>query len=97
MQLLRMKNQYMKNDCEQYIFQNRNNKLTAPSQSGRWLSQLYEYCDLRRIIIHGLRHTHCTLGLKSHQYTIEKMMHRLGHKDIKITMEVYTHVTADSI
>ena len=91
------KNQYVKNDREQYIFQNTTNNLIDPSQAGRWLSHLYEYCDLRHITVHGLRHTHCTLGLKSRQYTIEEMMHRLGHKDIKVTMEVYTHVTAESM
>ncbi|MBL3731665.1 site-specific integrase [Lysinibacillus sp. HST-98] len=95
--LLKMKNQYVKNNREQYIFQNRDNNLTDPAQAGRWLSQLYECCDLRRITVHGLRHTHCTLGLKSRQYTIEEMMHRLGHKDIKVTMDVYTHVTVESM
>lgn len=95
--LLKMKNQYVKTDREQYIFQNRDNKLTDPAQAGRWLSQLYECSDIRQITVHGLRHTHCTLGLKSQQYSVVEMMHRLGHKDIKITVEIYAHVTAESM
>ena len=94
---LRMKNQYQKNDDEQYIFQNKFNELSNPSSCGRWLNALYNRCDIKRITVHGLRHTHCTLGLKSRQYSIEEMMQRLGHKDIKMTMDVYTHVTHETM
>nr|WP_255350104.1 tyrosine-type recombinase/integrase [Lysinibacillus sp. A1] len=46
---------------------------------------------------HSFRHTHCTLVLESQKYTIQQVIHRLGHKDIKVTLEVYTRVTAESM
>lgn len=47
--------------------------------------------------VHGLRHTHCTLGLQSRAYSVEEMMHRLGHSDVRVTMQVYTHVTEETM
>ena len=94
---LRMKNQHIKSDNQQYIFQNKYNGLTNPSQSSRWLKKLYNECDIKHITVHGLRHTHCTLGLQSRAYTIEEMMNRLEHKDIKVTMDVYMHVTHETM
>jgi integrase len=35
--------------------------------------------------------------LESQKYTIQQVIHRLGHKDIKVTLEVYTRVTAESM
>lgn len=86
-----------KSDNQQYIFQNKYNGLTNPSQSSRWLKKLYNECDIKHITVHGLRHTHCTLGLQSRAYTIEEMMNRLEHKDIKVTMDVYMHVTHETM
>ena len=48
--------------------------------------------NLKRIKIHGFRHTHCSLLFES-GVTIQEVQERLGHSDIKVTMNIYAHVT----
>ncbi|UOQ44583.1 site-specific integrase [Halobacillus salinarum] len=48
--------------------------------------------NLHRITIHGLRHTHASLLFEA-DATIKEVQERLGHSDIKMTMNIYTHVT----
>ena len=42
--------------------------------------------------IHGLRHTHCSILFEAGA-TIKQVQVRLGHKNIKTTMEIYAHVS----
>ncbi|MEI7027578.1 site-specific integrase [Paenibacillus sp. y28] len=44
------------------------------------------------INIHGLRHTHASLLFEAGA-SIKEVQERLGHSDIKMTMNIYTHVT----
>lgn len=44
------------------------------------------------ITTHGFRHTHCS-ALFASGATIKEVQVRLGHSDIKTTMNVYAHVT----
>lgn len=46
----------------------------------------------KRIKLHELRHTHCSL-LFDAGVNIKEVQKRLGHKDVKITLNIYTHVT----
>jgi len=48
--------------------------------------------DLHPITIHGLRHTHASLLFEAGA-SIKEVQERLGHTDIQMTMNVYTHVT----
>lgn len=48
--------------------------------------------NFKRITLHGLRHTHCSLLLESGA-PLQVVQQRLGHNDIKITMQIYTHIT----
>ncbi|KQU24069.1 integrase [Bacillus sp. Leaf13] len=48
--------------------------------------------NLHRITIHGLRHTHASLLFESGA-SIKEVQERLGHSDIQMTMNIYTHVT----
>lgn len=41
---------------------------------------------------HSLRHTHCTMCLES-GLPIKYVQERLGHKNIKFTMDIYNHLT----
>lgn len=41
---------------------------------------------------HSLRHTHTTMLLSSGA-NIKAVQERLGHKNLDITLQVYTHVT----
>lgn len=47
---------------------------------------------LHRITVHGFRHTHASLLFEAGA-TIKEVQVRLGHRDIKTTMNIYTHVT----
>lgn len=48
--------------------------------------------DMKRIKIHGFRHTHASLLFESGE-DIKVVQQRLGHSSIKTTMDIYTHVT----
>lgn len=41
---------------------------------------------------HSLRHTHCTMLLENGA-PMKYVQERLGHKDIKVTMNIYNHIT----
>jgi integrase len=50
--------------------------------------------DLPRIRLHDLRHTHATLALKAgvHPRIVQE---RLGHANVSITLDTYSHVDLD--
>lgn len=52
--------------------------------------------DLHQISFHGLRHTHATLLIKNGE-NIKVVSQRLGHKDITVTLNTYTHIMDDMI
>lgn len=54
-------------------------------------NELKNYMQLKQIPFHGLRHSHATL-LISKGENIKVVSQRLGHKDITITLNTYTHV-----
>ncbi|WP_412766095.1 tyrosine-type recombinase/integrase [Shouchella miscanthi] len=47
---------------------------------------------MHKITVHGLRHTHASLLFKAGT-VIKYVQERLGHADIKMTLDIYTHVT----
>lgn len=55
-------------------------------------SILSQHDDIPDITVHGLRHTHASLLFEA-GVTIKDVQVRLGHSDIKTTMDIYTHVT----
>jgi integrase len=59
------------------------------------LSQLFDkfvrHSGIRRIKLHGLRHTHATLMLKA-GVPVKVVSERLGHADPAFTLRVYQHV-----
>lgn len=56
------------------------------------LNVICEKHNFKKIKIHGFRHTHCSLLFES-GVSIQEVQERLGHSDIKVTMNIYTHVT----
>lgn len=50
---------------------------------------------LSQINIHAFRHTHASL-LFAAGASIKDVQSRLGHTDIKTTMDIYTHVTDEA-
>ncbi|MNY58769.1 Tyrosine recombinase XerD [compost metagenome] len=56
------------------------------------LDEIIRNYNLHPITVHGLRHTHASLLFEAGA-TIKEVQERLGHSDIKMTMNIYTHVT----
>lgn len=52
---------------------------------------LSDKAGLKRITIHGLRHSHASL-LISKKYDIFEVSKRIGHKSIKTTQDIYGHL-----
>ena len=52
------------------------------------------YPNINQISIHSLRHTHATLLILNGE-NIKVISDRLGHKDISVTLNTYTHVMED--
>ena len=70
---------------EQRIFAITKSKLTHR------FHKLSEEAGLRRITVHGLRHSHVSL-LISKKYDIFEVSKRIGHKSIKTTQDIYGHL-----
>ena len=68
------------------------NKLYRPSYTNCWLELIINKYNLKKITIHGFRHSHCSL-LFEMGTPIQVVQERLGHSNIKTTMNIYTHVT----
>lgn len=56
------------------------------------LNEIIKKGNLHPITVHGLRHTHASLLFEAGA-SIKEVQERLGHSDIKMTMNIYTHVT----
>ena len=48
--------------------------------------------DFPEFDFHSLRHTHCTELLEA-GFSPKAVQMRLGHKDIKTTLNIYEHIT----
>lgn len=59
------------------------------------LHKATEAIGIRKIRVHDLRHTHASLLFASGS-TAKEVQERLGHSDIKTTMNIYTHVTPET-
>lgn len=65
-----------------------------PMYSQRLHKNFSDFCtkyNIRKIRLHDLRHTHATLLVLSGT-DFKTISHRLGHNDIKITLNRYSHV-----
>lgn len=78
---------------EQLLFSNLSNEWIQPTRPRKWLLQVYKaHPELKQITTHGLRHTHCSLLFEAGA-SIKEVQDRLGHNDVKVTMNIYAHVT----
>lgn len=78
--------------ANQLIFSNTNNEYIQPVQVQKWMYSVQKKHSLVKITPHGLRHTHCSLLFEAGA-SIKEVQDRLGHTDVKTTMDIYTHVT----
>lgn len=77
---------------KQLVFSNKHNRFIQPVQTQKWLHKVIDKYKLQPITTHGLRHTHCSLLFEAGA-SIKEVQERLGHTDVKTTMDIYTHVT----
>ncbi|MGE6515273.1 tyrosine-type recombinase/integrase [Lysinibacillus sphaericus] len=77
---------------KQLVFSNKHNRFIQPVQTQKWLHKVIDKYKLQPINTHGLRHTHCSLLFEAGA-SIKEVQERLGHTDVKTTMDIYTHVS----
>lgn len=77
---------------KQLIFSNEYNEYLQPTKTRKWILHVQNKYNLVKIGTHGLRHTHCSLLFEA-KVTIKEVQDRLGHTDVKTTMNIYAHVT----
>lgn len=76
------------------VFDRGNGELLHPNIITRTFTTLSERAGLPHIRLHDLRHTAATLMLANGEH-VKVVQERLGHSDIGITMNLYSHVTQD--
>lgn len=59
---------------------------------GTWCRKIAKKQGVKRITVHGFRHTHASLCFEAGM-SMQEVKNRLGHANISITMDLYTHVT----
>lgn len=77
---------------EQLIFSNKDNTYIQPGQVQKWMYSVQNKYQLKHVSPHGLRHSHCSLLFEA-GVSIKEVQDRLGHSDVKTTLDIYTHVT----
>lgn len=83
-------------NIEQLVFaKDEDNGLMNPRTPQTWLDTLYrKNKDFHQITPHGFRHTHASLLFEAGA-TMKQVQARLGHSNIRTTMNIYTHVTKE--
>lgn len=76
----------------QLMFSNTKNEYIQPVQVQKWMYSVQNKYNLKHVTPHGLRHTHCSLLFEAGA-SIKEVQDRLGHSDVKTTLDIYTHVT----
>ena len=74
------------------IFVRPNNKFITRNDIYQRSTRIAQTCNLHSIGCHGFRHTHASLLFESGA-NFKEVQERLGHTDISMTMNIYTHVT----
>ena len=78
-----------------YVFTTRTGRPIDPQNVNRSFFRIAAAAGLRRIRLHDARHRCATL-LAAAGVAPRVVMEILGHSQISITMDVYTHVTSDT-
>lgn len=73
------------------LFCNRNGYYISYFSYNKYLREKCQALFGRRLTVHALRHTHASL-LLAEGISIDTISRRLGHKNSKVTREIYVHV-----
>lgn len=83
---------YNISSSNQLVFTSHNNHVISEGHLRTIIKRITEEYHLPHITIHGFRHTHCSLLFEA-GIDMQNVKDRLGHSDIKTTMNIYAHVT----
>ncbi|QLL77739.1 tyrosine-type recombinase/integrase [Ligilactobacillus saerimneri] len=81
-------------DKSQHVFTNQKNELWYSSSICHTANSLADEIGLHRITLHGFRHTYATLAAQGGM-PIKELQAQLGHSNVKMTLDIYTSVTAE--
>ena len=93
----RQKKDYLKmgfntSSTEQLVFTTmKSNQVLEPNIPNGWLKSIIKVYKLPVISPHHFRHTHASLLLQA-GVPIKEVSERLGHKDVGVTLSIYSHV-----
>jgi integrase len=73
-----------------YVFTWQDGRPLHPQMPTKWIRELAAAAGLPPLTVHGLRHTWASLALAA-GVPAKVVSERLGHANISITMDVYTH------
>lgn len=76
------------------VFSALNGNFKDPDNQLHEFNRCIKQAEVSKISIHDLRHLHATLMLKNGENP-KVVSERLGHSRVGITLDIYTHVTAD--
>ncbi|MBQ8909127.1 MAG: site-specific integrase [Clostridia bacterium] len=77
------------------LFVNRYGKDMSNATINDWLKKFQAQKHLKRVTLHGLRHTNVTFQIDNGA-NVKTVSARAGHKDIKTTLNIYAHYTRES-
>ena len=91
----------LKEDRNDFKYTHRDLSMNFTKKVFKFENPIYEaegdqkdYMNLKQISFHGLRHTHATLLIFNGE-NVKVVSERLGHTDIRMTLNTYTHVMKD--
>lgn len=82
---------YNTNKKNQYIITNDKNEYQYAQYPYARLVQVRKKCNIDKITVHGLRHTHCTLLFEAGA-SLKEVQDRMGHEDYDMVLRIYTHI-----
>lgn len=74
------------------FWNNATNDYCHPTSTSDWIKKIIKGTNLPKITTHGFRHTHASLLIEAGA-NLKEIQERLGHKNINVTANIYTHVT----
>ncbi|MGG0554841.1 tyrosine-type recombinase/integrase [Priestia aryabhattai] len=77
---------------ENLVFCRKNGKPMHPRALAVFFDSIIKKAEVSKIRFHDLRHTHATLLLEA-GVSLKEVQERLGHSSIKMTGDIYAHVT----
>lgn len=81
------------NKPDQFVFTtNQTNAYVQHANLTNVINRVIDKHNLKRITVHQLRHSHCSLLFEAGA-TIKEVQERLGHSSYEVTLNIYTHVT----